>query len=123
MRQLASNRRARRDYHVMESLEAGIVLTGTEVKAVRQGKIAFTIQGEIPARALLHEHPAASIQLRLCVLEARPDHVAIAVRPDAPGLARWIDVFLQERSVFYDAELLGRHRGPWRFEMGDPLPR
>lgn len=38
-RLLASNRRARFEYHVLETLEAGIVLTGTEVKAVRDGKI------------------------------------------------------------------------------------
>jgi len=91
--------------------------------AAREGKVMFTIQGEIPARRLLHRHPAASIQLRVCVINARPDHIAIAVRPDAPGLARWIDAFLQERSVFYDAETLGRHEGPWTFRMGDPLPK
>lgn len=38
-RLLASNRRARFEYHVLETLEAGIVLTGTEVKAARNGKI------------------------------------------------------------------------------------
>lgn len=34
---IASNRRARRDYDVLESVEAGIVLTGSEVKALREG--------------------------------------------------------------------------------------
>lgn len=91
--------------------------------AAREGSVNFTLQGEIPARRLLHRHPAASIQLRLCVIDSRPDHIAIAVRPDAPGLARWIDAFLQERSVFYDAEALGQHDGPWTFGMGDPLPK
>ena len=38
-RTLARNRRARRDYHVLETLEAGIALTGTEVKSARQGKV------------------------------------------------------------------------------------
>ena len=38
-RLLAKNRRARHDYHVLESLEAGLALLGTEVKAVRDGKI------------------------------------------------------------------------------------
>jgi len=36
---LARNRRARHDYHILETLEAGIVLLGTEVKSVRQGKV------------------------------------------------------------------------------------
>jgi SsrA-binding protein len=31
------NRRARYEYHILESVEAGLVLTGTEVKAVREG--------------------------------------------------------------------------------------
>lgn len=31
------NRRARYEYHILESLEAGLVLTGTEVKSVRSG--------------------------------------------------------------------------------------
>ena len=38
-RVLASNRRARHDYHLLEKLEAGIVLTGTEVKSIRAGRI------------------------------------------------------------------------------------
>lgn len=38
-RLLAKNRRARHDYLVLESLEAGLALLGTEVKAVRDGKI------------------------------------------------------------------------------------
>lgn len=38
-RVLASNRRARRDYHLLERLEAGMALTGTEVKSVREGRI------------------------------------------------------------------------------------
>ena len=35
---IARNRRARFDYHILETWEAGIVLTGTEVKALRVGK-------------------------------------------------------------------------------------
>ncbi len=36
---LAANRRARHDYHIGERFEAGIALTGTEVKSIRDGKI------------------------------------------------------------------------------------
>ena len=35
---VAVNRRARFDYHIDEAVEAGIVLTGSEVKALRAGK-------------------------------------------------------------------------------------
>lgn len=35
---VAENRRARRDYQIEEVVEAGLMLTGTEVKALREGK-------------------------------------------------------------------------------------
>lgn len=34
----ADNRKARHDYHIHETYEAGLVLTGTEVKSLRAGK-------------------------------------------------------------------------------------
>jgi SsrA-binding protein len=36
-KQIAQNRRARFDYFIEETFEAGIVLTGTEVKSLREG--------------------------------------------------------------------------------------
>ncbi|HEX9942500.1 MAG TPA: SsrA-binding protein SmpB [Thermoanaerobaculia bacterium] len=39
VRPLASNKRARHDYHVLETFEAGIQLHGTEVKSVREGRV------------------------------------------------------------------------------------
>ena len=38
MSDIVSNSKARHDYHILETFEAGIVLTGTEVKALRAGK-------------------------------------------------------------------------------------
>lgn len=38
-RELASNRRARHDYEILETFEAGLQLSGTEVKAARNGKV------------------------------------------------------------------------------------
>ena len=35
---VVDNRRARHDYHLLERLEAGLVLTGTEVKSLRSGR-------------------------------------------------------------------------------------
>jgi SsrA-binding protein len=39
---IARNRRARHDYHIEDVLEAGIVLTGTEVKSLRAGRASLT---------------------------------------------------------------------------------
>ena len=36
---IAVNRKARRDYKIEDTLEAGIILTGTEVKSLRLGRI------------------------------------------------------------------------------------
>jgi SsrA-binding protein len=35
---IARNKRARHDYHILDTWEAGIVLTGSEVKSLRDGK-------------------------------------------------------------------------------------
>ncbi len=39
--QLAENRKARHDYTVLETIECGIQLTGTEVKSVRRGGVSL----------------------------------------------------------------------------------
>lgn len=39
--QIASNRKARHNYRVIESYETGIVLMGTEVKSLREGRISL----------------------------------------------------------------------------------
>lgn len=41
------NRRARYEYHILESMEAGLVLTGTEIKSIRAGGVSL---GEAYAR-------------------------------------------------------------------------
>ena len=41
-RLIAQNRRARHDFHLEEVLESGVVLTGTEVKSCRTGKVNLT---------------------------------------------------------------------------------
>ena len=38
---VAGNKKARHDYFIEEVYEAGIVLTGTEIKSVRQGKVSL----------------------------------------------------------------------------------
>ena len=38
---IASNRKARHDYHIEDVFEAGLALTGTEVKALRMGRASL----------------------------------------------------------------------------------
>jgi SsrA-binding protein len=53
---IAANRRARHDYDILDTFDAGIVLTGTEIKSIRAGRVALreayaTIEG---SEAWLH---------------------------------------------------------------------
>jgi SsrA-binding protein len=41
MKLIAENRRARHDYELLDRYEAGLVLTGTEVKSLRQGRASL----------------------------------------------------------------------------------
>jgi len=36
---IAENRKAFHDYHILETFEAGVVLLGTEIKAIREGRV------------------------------------------------------------------------------------
>ena len=38
---IATNRKAYHNYHVEDSIEAGIVLTGTEIKSIRMGRVSL----------------------------------------------------------------------------------
>ncbi len=38
---VATNRKAYHNYHIGESLEAGIALTGTEIKSIREGRVSL----------------------------------------------------------------------------------
>lgn len=38
---IAQNKKARHDYHIEDTYEAGLVLTGTEVKSLRQGRASL----------------------------------------------------------------------------------
>ena len=55
---VATNRKARHDYHILDTYECGVVLVGTEVKALREGKASLvdayaTIdEGEVWLRGL-----------------------------------------------------------------------
>ena len=47
-RPVAQNRKARHNYELMETFEAGIVLTGTEVKSAREGKVNLKDSYAVP---------------------------------------------------------------------------
>ena len=38
---VVTNRKARHNYHILDSIEAGIVLTGSEIKSIRNGRVSL----------------------------------------------------------------------------------
>ena len=68
MKTLATNKRARFDYEITETFEAGIKLTGAEVKSVKEGHLslkgahaAFTKAGPVLLNAYINPYkPAAN---------------------------------------------------------------
>jgi SsrA-binding protein len=57
-RDVAVNRRALHDYEVLERIEAGIALTGSEIKSIRDGKVSLQEAFARPERGQLWLHGA-----------------------------------------------------------------
>ena len=66
-RTLAENRKARHDYHIHETYETGMVLTGTEIKSLRGGRAnlsdsyAHVKNGELWIVDRFHAHKAREL--------------------------------------------------------------
>ena len=54
---IADNRRARHEYHLLDRYEAGLALTGTEVKSLRDGKAMPSVPSVTPRRRGLPRRP------------------------------------------------------------------
>ena len=61
---IATNRKARHVYHILETFEAGLVLTGTEVKSLRDGKASL-----VDAYALIERGEAWLLNLHIAPYE------------------------------------------------------
>ena len=66
VRSIARNRRARHDYHILETFEAGLVLTGTEVKSLRAGKANIS-----DAYGIIRDGEAFLLNLHIAPYESR----------------------------------------------------
>ena len=84
---LATNRAASHEYHLLERFEAGIVLTGTEVKSVREGRVSlkeayariangevFLLDAHISAYLPASRENADPVRTRKLLLHAREIH-------------------------------------------------
>lgn len=92
---VAENRRARFDYEIGETFEAGVVLTGTEVKSLRLGKAQITESYASPEKGelwLINAHIPEYLQAnRFNHLERRPRKLLVSKKQLAQldaGVAR-----------------------------------
>lgn len=69
---IARNKKARFDYHLGEKFEAGLVLTGWEVKALRQGKVHLT-----DTYVLLKDGEAFLLGAHITPLDSASTHVIV----------------------------------------------
>jgi len=97
--EITTNRKAFRDYHVLERFEAGVELKGTEVKSLRAGHVSLQgafarVQGGdvwlhdcsiLPYERVSHEQHEAKRPRRLLLHRAEIDRLAGAVERE--GLA------------------------------------
>jgi len=68
---IAENRRARFDYHIDETYEAGIVLTGWEIKAIRAGQVQLT-----DGYVVIRDGELSLIGCRINALRSASTHVS-----------------------------------------------
>jgi SsrA-binding protein len=55
---IAVNRKALHDYHILERVEAGVVLVGTEIKSIREGRVSLREAFARPDDGELYLHSA-----------------------------------------------------------------
>jgi len=74
---LATNRKARHNYHILETLEAGIVLGGTEVKSIRNREISMEDAFAVEHKGELFLH---NLHIRAYTHGNRFNHEAVRIR-------------------------------------------
>ena len=92
---VAANRRARRDYEILDTLEVGMVLAGSEVKSLREGKVqlAESWAGIDGGELWLHGLHVAPYSRSGAAFAPDPDRVRklLAHRGEIAGLKSRID--------------------------------
>lgn len=72
------------------------------LEAVESGSHMGGLAGEVALRYALKARPALLIKIKLCLVGEQKDNIAVAVRPDAPNLADWIDIAFENVSLSLD---------------------
>ena len=109
---VAENRRARHDFEIQDELEAGIVLLGSEVKSIREGKISlgesfcqfhrgelFLVQAHVAEYPLAHQRNHDPLRSRKLLLHRRElERLQDAVKLDGVSIVP-LAIYLKERRI------------------------
>ncbi len=118
---LESNRRARHDYEILEELEAGVMLEGSEVKSARDGKVSlkeaycqfrgdelYLLQAHIAEFPQAHARNHPPLRARKLLLHRRElDHLFEAVQQQGLTIVP-LAMYVKERRIKL---LIGLARG------------
>ncbi len=83
------------------------------VTAVKEGRIFAGLHGEVELEFYMRQNPETAIEVGVEPKVRHPADISIAVRPDAPNLLRWVNVYLDNRVGLLDTAAVIK-----RFEDG-----
>lgn len=82
----------------------------TMMAALRSGEIFAVMNGGLQLDYYLRSNPATAIYVAVDPDIRQPDEIRIAVRPDAPNLLRWVDLYLANHvGMLEDSEIVQRY--------------
>jgi ABC-type amino acid transport substrate-binding protein len=78
--------------------------------ALRSGEIFAAMNGGLQLDYFMRRNPATAIYVAVDPDIRQPDEIRIAVRPDAPNLLRWVDIYLASHvGMLDDSEIVQRY--------------
>jgi SsrA-binding protein len=115
---VARNRKARHNYQIEDSLEAGVMLTGTEVKSLRQGRASIVEAYAADEKGELYLHnahiPVYEAAGRFNHVPKRPRKLLVHRRE----MARLIGLVRREGYTLVPLSLYFNERGIAKVELG-----
>jgi ABC-type amino acid transport substrate-binding protein len=82
------------------------------VEAVKEGRVYAGFHGGLQLDYYMHRHPETAIYIGVDPEAPYPSDIRIAVRPDAPNLLRWVNVYLADHVGQLDElELIEHYAG------------
>jgi ABC-type amino acid transport substrate-binding protein len=77
--------------------------------AVKDGKIFAAYHGEIQIQYYMRQNPETALYIGIAPEAQKPSDISIAVRPDAPNLLRWLNIYLANHVGVLDAKGVIKH--------------